>query len=157
MKGKILPILYLCLLSFCLQANDASKEINTFIAQAVEEKVLALMNQSSAKTKEEVINLLGIPDHTTKKKISYIRNKYKFAIHITFDEEKISKIEYKITGKEARKLKDIAAFIDKEKVEVFPRADSHTRAKYLVYPFKDFLLYFHNNSNQTLTKIVYEK
>ena len=93
MKEKIFAILYLCLLSYCLQANESSKEINTFVAQAVEEKVLNLMNQSSAKTKQEVIKLLGNPDYTSKKKISYIRNKYKFAIHIIFDEEKVSKIE----------------------------------------------------------------
>ncbi len=157
MKGKILIILYLYLLSYSLQANESSQEINTFMAQAVEEKVLALMNPSSAKTKEEVIKLLGKPDHTSKKKISYIRNKYKFAIHITFDEENISKVEYKITEKKARSLKEYAPFIDKEKVDVFPKEDSHKRAKYLVYPYKNFLLYFHNNSNQSLTKIVYEK
>ena len=63
----------------------------------------------------------------------------------------------KITEKKAGTLKEFAPFIDKDKVEVFPKEDSHMRAKYLVYPYKDFLLYFHNNSTQSLTKIVYEK
>lgn len=157
MKKIILSTLLFLLFILGLQAKEDSQKLNELIYKSLENKVITLIKSDQILNKESVIKILGRPDHRKESKFSYIRDQYKYAIHITFKDNHLIRLDYKITKNTEYNLKNFAPFIDKEGIKEFPKNDPHNKGKYLTYSFNKFLIFFKNNSSKSLTRIVYEK
>lgn len=137
------------------QANAPRAEITLqdYVDRIQSEEIKWIIENKA--NKESILKKLGRPDKELDNQIFYVRHNYRYAIIISFDSNKLKRIEYKLTNKDFD-LEQIRSFLIQDKIKLSGTKGSHDYARYLEYQHNNYLLIFKNNSNKTLSRLVYE-
>lgn len=135
------------------KANPYPQNLDQILKESLGADIIWLSNGKNH-PKSTILKKLGKADEQDKERLSYVRNRYKYALNIFIEKDQLSRFTYKLTQAKKPSLSQLLPLLDKNKIKAYPE-DGHKKARYLSYPYKNYLLLFKNNSKKELVRVKY--